>query len=128
MNSLDNPAPAGSIVAIYATGIGLNGGPVPVDGAIAPDMEPGGMRPVTIGYYGGFSTLIRTLDPIYAGQAPGLVTGAAQINFRLPVPDRTDQIAQVFDIAVDNESGGMPRSEFFTIFVGPPTVAPPAAP
>ena len=129
VNSFDNPAPGGSIVAIWGTGIGLAGAPVPVDGAIAPDTLPATTGNVEIGSYGGSYTPIQgfsLLKPTYAGPAPGMVTGAAQINFRVPelnVANFGGSLAQFFDIAAPSNPYAMDtitRSAVFTIFVGPP--------
>lgn len=86
INSPTNPAPADSVVAIWATGLGPVA-PAQPDGALVveplpfntlfsyiefftPNIFPGG---------GGTST-----NPVmtYAGPAPGMVSGVTQINFR----------------------------------------------
>ena len=85
LNSADNPAPVGSIVSLFTTGLGpiapaqtdgaLIGLPLPANvlqptvQAIAPVIPPGG------------STLTN-LEITFAGAAPFLVAGVTQINIR----------------------------------------------
>jgi uncharacterized protein (TIGR03437 family) len=74
VNGPNNPARPGSIVSVYGTGFGLFTTGVPVQ----------------VYYMGaGIENLIpfvnQSLEVTYAGQAPGLVTGVAQINFQLPL-------------------------------------------
>jgi uncharacterized protein (TIGR03437 family) len=64
LNSKANPAAPGSIVAVWATGAGFLDLPVSV-----------------LRSEGG---LAYSLEVLYADQAPGMVTGVIQINFRLP--------------------------------------------
>jgi uncharacterized protein (TIGR03437 family) len=77
LNSAANPAPAGSIVVLYATGTGQTA-PPGSDGA----QPPGSVRPapklpvlVTIGS--------ENADIFYAGDAPGFV-GLTQLNIGVP--------------------------------------------
>lgn len=81
INGPGNPANPGSIVTIYATGLGSTGGSLE-DGAIASDVLPKPNLPVSV--MALYSQ--QSLEVLYAGQAPGLVAGVMQINFRLPVP------------------------------------------
>jgi uncharacterized protein (TIGR03437 family) len=76
LNTRGNPAGAGSVVAMYASGAGLMDGTF-ADGAIATGLS----RPRLPVYVrvGG-----KPADLFYAGAAPGLVQGAIQINFRIP--------------------------------------------
>jgi len=76
VNSPSNPAKAGSIVSVWATGFGNAAGPV--DGAVATvannrcgscTISVGGSAPETV---------------VYAGAAPGLIDGVMQINFVVP--------------------------------------------
>jgi uncharacterized protein (TIGR03437 family) len=77
LNSSTNPAAAGSVVVLYATGGGQTN-PAGVDGslAVAPLPAPIGKVSVTMG---GANAQI-----LYAGAAPGLVAGLLQINVRVP--------------------------------------------
>jgi uncharacterized protein (TIGR03437 family) len=82
VNSAINPAAAGSIVSIFATGLGAMT-PTPVDGSIP--LVPG-FRPTAPFSFQLFIVLAGGFVPEidYIGNAPGLVQGAIQINFRLP--------------------------------------------
>jgi len=77
MNSSANPAGKGSIVMLFATGGGQTD-PSGVDGKITQDdlAQPKLFVAVSIG---GQSAEVR-----YAGNAPGLVAGAMQVNARIP--------------------------------------------
>jgi uncharacterized protein (TIGR03437 family) len=71
INSSDHPAKAGSIVSIWATGLG------------ALYLDPTTMGPAIIGcqVYESQSPL----NVLFCGQAPGLIAGVDQINFQLPM-------------------------------------------
>jgi uncharacterized protein (TIGR03437 family) len=86
LNSAANPAKAGSIVSVWATGTGsiyprLRDGQISTAAqdyaccqvAIAPDYSLGPIYPP---------------GPVvlYAGAAPGMVAGVVQINFQIPAP------------------------------------------
>lgn len=78
----ENPAPEGSIVAIYATGLGSTL-PRLDDGAVLTENLPqvaGKVRVLDINGGG-------EMEIVYAGQAPGMVAGVMQVNFRL-TPER----------------------------------------
>jgi uncharacterized protein (TIGR03437 family) len=75
VNSPSNPAKAGSIVTVFATGGGATGFE---DGAIVPDGVYN--APEAVWVVGE-----RSFEVVSAGDAPGLVAGVMQINFRLPV-------------------------------------------
>ena len=74
VNSPSNPAKAGAIVAVFATGGGAGNFN---DGALVP-----------IGIYNASTSVWagnqRSFEVVFAGDAPGLVVGVMQINFRLP--------------------------------------------
>jgi uncharacterized protein (TIGR03437 family) len=86
LNGPTNPAPRGSIVAVWGTGYGQTNPPCPVGGLNVPDAVP--LSP-------GVSAQIYYVDPNlsgvqlapvqYAGSAPTLVCGIVQINFQVPV-------------------------------------------
>jgi uncharacterized protein (TIGR03437 family) len=85
LNGAANPARAGSVVVLFATGEGRTI-PANSDGALQGN-EPGRpVLPVRV-VVGG-----RDADVIYAGGSPGLVSGLVQINIRLaadtPVGDQ----------------------------------------
>jgi len=77
-NTETNPASSGSIVSIWATGAGASVG---TDGEVVqtPISTYGAAVLLQYGPVTGSS-----LEVLYSGDAPGLVRGIAQINFRLP--------------------------------------------
>jgi len=77
LNSLDLPDPQGSVVVIYATGAGQTF-PAGEDGAITGGSPPKPALPVTVTIGG------QSANAIYAGNAPGLVSGVLQVNARIP--------------------------------------------
>jgi uncharacterized protein (TIGR03437 family) len=78
INSASNPAAAGSIVSIFATGLGALT-TQPADGSlIVGPVLPSLTTRVLIGSGAQF------LDIPYAGPAPDEVAGVMQVNFRLP--------------------------------------------
>ncbi len=78
VNSDLNPADQGSIVTLYASGAGLLM-PAGQDGAVTSALG-GIVQPVSVLVDG------QATEITYAGPAPGLVSGAIQVNFRLPQP------------------------------------------
>jgi uncharacterized protein (TIGR03437 family) len=76
VNSSLNPAERGSIVSIYVTGLGQTT-PASMDGQIVSTTATL-VAPVTASING------QSAEVIYAGNAPGLIPGLAQINLRLP--------------------------------------------
>lgn len=90
LNSMTNPAGAGSVVSVWATGGGASANPE-ADGAVT----SGAVSPLRLGVFvgTGFPGAVSTapvLNPIgpaqvqYSGDAPGLVKGAVQINIQIP--------------------------------------------
>ena len=77
LNSRENPAPRGSIVVLYATGGGQTV-PSGQDGTVPVSVLPKPELPVYV-TIGGASA-----DVLYAGAAPYFVSGALQINVRVP--------------------------------------------
>jgi uncharacterized protein (TIGR03437 family) len=77
VNSAGNPAPAGSIVVLYGTGGGTFQNQ-PVDGEVIGAPLPQLLTPLTVSIGGA------TAEVLYAGPAPGLVSGVFQINVRIP--------------------------------------------
>ncbi len=77
VNSPTNPATAGAIVVIYATGAGQTN-PDGVDGRVTGAPPPLPRLPVTV------SIGATDAEILFAGAAPGLVAGVLQINARVP--------------------------------------------
>ncbi len=76
INSRRNPAPAGSVVAIFATGLGPTSPPSD-DGELPTQLS-------TLEFPTAVTMLTgQAFEVFYAGQAPGLVAGVMQINFRV---------------------------------------------
>jgi len=79
LNSASNPAPIGSVVSLFATGLGQTS-PAAVDGQVSvPPLSKLALPIwVTIGY-----TTARAAQLQYAGPAPGEIAGLMQINVPL---------------------------------------------
>ena len=76
LNGTGNRAPAGNVVVLFVTGLGQTQ-PEAADGEIAAGAAPA-LEPViaTVGP--------ETAEVLYAGAAPGLLTGVGQVNLRVP--------------------------------------------
>jgi uncharacterized protein (TIGR03437 family) len=88
VNSQSKPAAPGSVVVIYATGGGLTT-PNSVDGLVTAAPYPTPMLPVSVTIDG------LPAQVIYAGAAPGLISGVMQINVVVPAdayPATYDQV------------------------------------
>jgi uncharacterized protein (TIGR03437 family) len=107
INSESNPAHAGSIVAVFATGGGAGYFP---DGSLVPIEAYGSSFSVWV------VAGLRSLEVDYAGDAPGLVAGVMQVNFRLPdtLPGNTFGFGYPFSLVI----GGV-ESAASQIFVAP---------
>lgn len=82
LNSAANPAPKGGAIVLYGTGAGLTWSQFPPDGTIVTDV-------LTPPYYRltNLSSLTiggQTADVLYAGAAPGMVSGVFQLNAVIP--------------------------------------------
>jgi uncharacterized protein (TIGR03437 family) len=77
LNGPAHPAAGGSVVVFYATGGGQTD-PPGVDGEIAKDVLARPKSPVTVWVQG------QEADVLYAGAAPGIVSGVMQVNIKLP--------------------------------------------
>ena len=77
INSTNIPARVGSVITLYATGEGQTS-PGGIDGKIASAPAPQPILPVTVTIGG------QTVQPQYAGGAPGEVAGVMQINVQIP--------------------------------------------
>ena len=85
MNSADNPAPLGSIITIWATGLGPIT-PPQADGTLVELPLPQNVLPVVVRAWWCFPFSCSTFpiyEVTYAGPAPSLVAGASQINFKV---------------------------------------------
>jgi uncharacterized protein (TIGR03437 family) len=83
INSAANPAPQGSIVSVFATGLGPIS-PPQADGSLVGLPLPVNELPLRLGYacLGIFCTAPHLFDALYGGPAPFLIAGASQVNFQ----------------------------------------------
>ena len=88
LNSAANPALRGSIISLFATGIGQTN-PPGIDGKPAAPPFPVPVLPVTVEIAGANAEIL------YAGGAPGLVAGVLQANVRVPEHAATGNSAPV---------------------------------
>jgi uncharacterized protein (TIGR03437 family) len=77
VNSPSNPASRGSVVVLYATGVGAMV-PTPTDGQVTGNILAYPSLPVSVTMEGIDAEIL------YAGAAPGLVAGVVQVNVRVP--------------------------------------------
>jgi uncharacterized protein (TIGR03437 family) len=77
LNSATNPAAAGSIIILYATGAGFVN-PGGIDGTLAQKPLPTPLQSVSV-QIGGINATVN-----YAGLAPGLIEGLLQVNATIP--------------------------------------------
>jgi uncharacterized protein (TIGR03437 family) len=92
VNSAGNPAAAGSIIQIFATGEGETE-PAGVDGRLAlPATLARPKLPVRV-FIGGVET-----EVVYAGAAPGLVAGVIQVNARVPAGTAAGNVEVAFQV------------------------------
>jgi uncharacterized protein (TIGR03437 family) len=88
VNGPANPAAPGSTVILYATGLGKTS-PACLDGKIYTDTLPAPVLTVTA-TVGSANAQVQ-----YAGQAPGIVSGVAQINVVIPAATPADPAVPV---------------------------------
>jgi len=86
VNSVTNPAARGSIVTVWATGAGMPYPVAPAWGSVVSSVLSVPALPVSVlmGINKGGFGIGSSLEVLYAGDAPGAVTGVIQINFRIP--------------------------------------------
>jgi uncharacterized protein (TIGR03437 family) len=89
INSADHPAPVGSTISVWATGLGPID-PAQGDGTLVGFPLPTNTAQVAVqaiavefGFFGGGQTIITPFVVTYAGPAPYLVAGTSQINFQV---------------------------------------------
>ncbi len=99
VNSASNPADQGSVVSLYATGMGALNPTVPDGTIISSSTLPALASPVRVTIGGA------TAQVLYAGPAPGLVAGAIQINVMVP-SGITGNVAAVATVGTLSSPGG----------------------
>ena len=77
VNSSTSPAPAGSVLVIYGTGEGQTN-PAGIDGNVNNSIFPAPVLPVSVKIGGQIANVL------YAGAAPGFVSGVLQVNVQIP--------------------------------------------
>jgi uncharacterized protein (TIGR03437 family) len=77
LNSAANPAAAGSVIMVYATGEGATN-PTGVDGLITLGTPPMAIQQVSVTIGG------QEAQVLYAGSAPDLIAGVLQVNAQIP--------------------------------------------
>lgn len=116
VNSATNPAAPGSIVSVFATGLGPIS-PAQADGTLVGFPLPSNVLPVGVEAYLGLGVCLpfigcsiqsQSLTVTYAGPAPYLVAGVTQVNFQIPSPD----MALSFSLSLPSNS-----SQSFQIYV-----------
>jgi uncharacterized protein (TIGR03437 family) len=114
LNSATNPAAGESIVTIWATGAGNTNSPDSQDGVIATDLYAP-LLPVSVLNSGELNGQAgSTLEVLYAGNAPGIVTGVLQVNFRLPPIE-----SQLLNLVTCQLQVGAAVSSRFAIYMKP---------
>lgn len=112
LNSAQNPAKPGTIVAVFGTGFGPLDGSL-ADGEIPFDNLPRVRLPVSLIFNSRFGPLRDVAFPIhYAGQAPGLVAGVMQLNFEIPANAFFPSNVVFLDLMVGDQSHS------FTVYIG----------
>jgi uncharacterized protein (TIGR03437 family) len=127
INSATNPATPGSVVAVWATGLGpVN--PPQANGAEVVTPLPAnvlqtGVEAWWLARLGPFVSLASAQLPVtYAGPAPYLVSGTSQVNFQIPpansaVPDDATFYLTLPSAASTVLSDTTVRSQNFSIYV-----------
>ncbi len=89
VNSADHPAPVGSVISVFATGLGPID-PARGDGTLVGFPLPSNTAQVTVQaiarispIFGSGYTIVTPFVVTYAGPAPYLVAGTSQINFQV---------------------------------------------
>jgi uncharacterized protein (TIGR03437 family) len=81
INSASNPAPAGSVISLFATGVGQTA-PAGMDGQVS--TAPLATQSLPVQVYIGQQFSLSTPQLQYAGPAPGEIAGLMQINVQIP--------------------------------------------
>ncbi|HEV2690304.1 MAG TPA: hypothetical protein VGV35_17225, partial [Bryobacteraceae bacterium] len=105
-NCGDYPAAPGSVVVLYGTGFGQTT-PAGEDGKLASGTPlPSMVLPVTVLIDG------KVADVLYAGAAPGMLHGYAQVNVRIPAT-----VTPAYDVRVEVRVGDYASPSVVTLYV-----------
>jgi uncharacterized protein (TIGR03437 family) len=99
VNSPSNPAAKGSIVVLYATGVGILNPPVSDGTLVSATPFPAPVLPIQLTIAG------QTAQIQYVGAAPSLVAGTIQINATIPAGTPTGNAAVVLFAGTTASSG-----------------------
>jgi len=89
VNSASNPAAPGSVVVLFGSGAGDMDPPAETGAVVSSSPLPRVIAPVSVEFAG------ETAEVLYAGAAPGLVSGVLQVNARIPVDQQSRGAAYV---------------------------------
>ena len=108
MNSPNEPAEKGSVIVLFASGAGQTD-PPGTDGQVAGGVLPQPLLPVKV-RIGGLDATV-----VYAGAAPGFVSGVLQVNCLVPVASPSgDAVPIVLSVGKASSPAGvsplLPRS------------------
>ena len=107
VNGPENPAAPGTVIVLFGTG----------GGAVAPAGEAGRIAAEPLGQLvGELSVWIENQEAeiLYAGDAPGLVSGVIQLNVRLP-----EILSRRGAVPIEVRMGARPPQYRLTVTVGP---------
>jgi uncharacterized protein (TIGR03437 family) len=104
-NSPGNPANRGDTVAIYLTGEGLTS-PAGVTGKVTTISATGPLTPVPL-LAVGVTIDGQPVSISFAGEAPGLVSGAMQLNVQIPANARSGNLPVVVSIGGTSSQPGV---------------------
>lgn len=136
-NTQMNPAHAGDFLSIWASGLGQTN-PPGVDGAIPTAAGGTPLLPIILQLATVQSPNLEIPGPtppppvsatvLYAGNAPGLVSGVTQINFELPVlplplPSETPVFGPPYAATVTLTAGGVAISAYLWFEIAPPVTS-----
>ena len=105
VNSPGNPANRGDTVAIYLTGEGLTS-PTGVTGKVTTISATGPLTPVPL-LAVGVTIDGQPVSISFAGEAPGLVSGAMQLNVQIPANARSGNLPVVVSIGGTSSQPGV---------------------
>jgi uncharacterized protein (TIGR03437 family) len=101
INGEATPAAPGSVITVYVTGAGQTS-PASSDGSITTDNTlPVPAQSVTA-LLGGI-----TADVLYAGGAPGIVSGVVQVNIKIPEASLNGPIPLLIDVGGTQSQAGV---------------------
>jgi uncharacterized protein (TIGR03437 family) len=107
VNSASNLAAPGSIVTVWATGAGLDNSTFDQDGLIATSLFSPQLPVSVLDASNENVDGVYSLEVLYAGNAPGMITGVIQVNFRL-----AENLFDIYQLACQLQIGSAVSSRF----------------